>query len=169
MEGIKRGTKAFILSICLLLSPIFLPSCGVVHHGKPIKEETVVHYIDSIRWHDSTVVSYLTKERYVDIASVYDTLHLETSYAEATAYIDTSYRALKGTIENKSNVPVKTQIKWKEKIVYRDSIRTVEKKVPVEVIKEVKVYPKTYWLFMAISIFALAYIILKVYLKFKKI
>ena len=86
----------------------------------------------------------MTKERYVDIASVYDTLHLETSYAEATAYIDTSYRALKGTIENKDNVPVKTQIKWKEKIVYRDSIRTVEKEVPVEVIKEVKVYPKTY-------------------------
>lgn len=167
MEGIKRGTKAFILSICLLLSPIFLPSCGVVHHGKPIKEETVIHYIDSTRWHDSTVVSYLIKERYVDIRSIYDTLHLETSYAEATAYVDTSYKALKGIIENKSDIPVKTQIKWKERIIYRDSIIT--KEVPVEVIKEVTKYPKTYWWFMAISIAALAYIILKVYLKFKKI
>lgn len=141
----------------------------MVHHCKQIKEETVVHYIDSTRWHDSTIVSYLTKERYVDIRSIYDTLHLETSYATATAYVDTSYKALKGIIENKDTVPVKTQIKWKERIVYKDSIRTVEKEIPVEVIKEVKVYPKTYWLFMAISIFALAYIILKVYLKFKKI
>lgn len=141
----------------------------MVHHCKQIKEETIVHYIDSTIWHDSTVVNYLTKERYVDIRSIYDTLHLETSYAKAEAYVDTTYKGLKGTIENKSDVPVKTQIKWKERIVYRDSIRTVEKEVPVEVIKEVKVYPKTYWWFMAISIAALVYIILKVYLKFKKI
>lgn len=97
-----------------------------------------------------------------------DTLKLETSYAKAEAYLDTANTVLRGTIENKSDVPVKTQIKWKEKIVYKDSIRIVEKEVPVEVIKEVKVYPKTYWLFMAISIAALAYIILKVYLKFIK-
>lgn len=140
----------------------------MVHHCKPIKEETIVHYIDSISWHDSTVISYLTKERYVDIVKPLDTLKLETSYAKAEAYLDTANTVLRGTIENKSDVPVKTQIKWKEKIVYKDSIRIVEKEVPVEVIKEVKVYPKTYWLFMAISIAALAYIILKVYLKFIK-
>lgn len=166
----ERRTKAFILSIGLLLGlSLLLPSCGVVHHYKPIKEETIIHVIDSIAWHDSTVISYLTKERYVDVVNDYDTLNLETSYAKATAYVDTTHRTLKGTIENKPDVPVKTQIKWKEKIVYKDSIRIVEKEVPVEVIKEVKVYPKTYWLFMAISIAALAYIILKVYLKFKKI
>lgn len=141
----------------------------MVQHCKQIKEETIVHYIDSTAWHDSTVITYLKKERYRDVVNPLDTLKLETSYAKAEAYLDTTNRVLKGNIENKPDVPVKTQIKWKEKIVYRDSIRTVEKEIPVEVIKEVKVYPKTYWLFMAISIAALAYIILKVYLKFKKI
>lgn len=115
------------------------------------------------------MITYLEKERIVDVVKPYDTLNLETTYAKAQAYVDTTLRALKGSIENKPDVPVKTQIKWKERIIYRDSIKTVEKEVPVEVIKEVKVYPKTYWWFMAISIAALVYIILKVYLKFKKI
>ena len=125
---------------------LMLISCGITRPCHQ-KEETIVNIKDSIAWHDSTIFTYLTKERYVD----------------------TTYRGLKGTIENKSDVPVKTQIKWKERIIYRDSIKTVEKGVPVEVIKEIKVYPKTYWWFMAISIAALVYIILKVYLKFKKI
>ena len=103
----------------------------------------------------------------MDIVKPLDTLKLETTYAKAEAYLDTSNTVLRGTIENKSDVPVKTQIKWKEKIVYRDS--TVIKEVPVEVTKEVIKYPKTYWWFMAMSIAALVYIIIKVYLKFKKI
>lgn len=103
----------------------------------------------------------------MDVVNDYDTLNLETSYAKATAYVDTTHRTLRGAIENKPDAPVKTQIKWKEKIVYKDSI--VTKEVPVEVIKEVTKYPKTYWWFMAISIAALVYIIIKVYLKFKKI
>lgn len=102
----------------------------------------------------------------MDLVKPMDTLNLETSYAKAQAYMDTTFRALKGYIENKSDVPVKTQIKWKERIIYKDSIIT--KEVPVEVIKEVTKYPKTYWWFLGISIAALIYIILKVYLKFKK-
>ena len=160
-----RKFKNILFSICIL-SVLSLSSCGVVHHCKQIKEETIVHYIDSTRWHDSTVVSYLTKERYVDIVKPLDTLNLETTYAKAQAYLDTTFQALRGSIENKSDVPVKTQIKWKERIVYKDSI--VTKEVPVEVIKEVVKYPKTYWWFMGISIAALVYIILKVYLKFIK-
>ena len=143
-----------------------MSSCGVVHHGKPIKEETIVHYVDSTRWHDTTIVSYVTKERYVDLVKPMDTLKLETTYAKAQAYMDTTFRALRGTIENKSDVPIKTQIKWKDRIVYKDSI--VTKEVPIEVIKEVTKYPKSYWWFMGISIAALLYIILKVYLKFIK-
>ncbi len=163
----ERRTKGFVLAICLFISSLFLPSCGVVHRCRQIKEETIVHYIDSIAWHDSTVINYLTKERYVDIVKPLDTLKLETTYAKAEAYLDTANTVLRGTIENKSDAPVKTQIKWKEKIVYRDS--TVIKEVPVEVTKEVIKYPKTYWWFMAMSIAALVYIIIKVYLKFKKI
>ena len=140
-----------------------MSSCGGTKYI-PVKEQTIIHQIDSIAWHDSTIVTYLEKERYVDIVRPLDTLRLETSYAKAEAYLDTTYKALRGTIENK-DTPVKTQIKWKEKIVYRDSIQT--KEGPVEVVKEVTKYPKSYWWFMGISVLALIYIGIRVYLKFK--
>ena len=110
-------------------------------------------------------ITYLDKERYVDVVKPLDTLKLETSYAKAEAYLDTANVVLRGSIENKPDVPVKIQIKWKEKIVYRDSI--VTKEIPVEVTKEVTKYPKTYWWFMGFSILALVYLGLKLYLKFK--
>lgn len=147
-----------------LITIILLASCSVT---KPTQREEVhIVYKDSTIWHDSTIVSYLTKERYVDMVKPMDTLNLETSYAKAQAYMDTSFRALRGSIENK-NTPIKTQIKWKEKLVYKDT--TIIKEVPVEVIKykEVTKYPKTYWWFMGISILAAAFVGIKTYLKFK--
>lgn len=135
----------------------------------PQKEETIVHYIDSIAWHDSTVITYLEKERYVDIVNPMDTLKMETSYAKAEAYLDTTFKALRGSIENKTDVPVITEIKWKEKIVYKDSIHNVEVPYPVEVVKEVVKYPKTYWWFMTISIIALVFAGLKVYFKIRRV
>ena len=123
-----------------------------------------MHHVDSIAWHDSTIVHYLEKERYVDIVKPLDTLNLETTYAKATAYLDTTMRALRGSIENK-DVPVKTVIKWKEKIEYRDSITVKEVPVPVEVIKEK--YPKSYWWLLGIVVAALIYFGIKIYLKFK--
>lgn len=146
-----------------LLLVIF--SCST---AKPTqKEEIHITYKDSIAWHDSTVVTYLTKERYVDVVNPLDTLNLETSYAKAQAYLDTTKRALKGSIENKPDAPVKTKIKWKEKLVYKDTVIT--KEIPVEVIKykEVTKYPKTYWWFMGISILSAVFVGIKMYLKFK--
>jgi hypothetical protein len=131
----------------------------------PQKEETIIHYVDSIAWHDSTVVTYLNKERYVDMVKPLDTLNLETTYARSQAYLDTAAKALKGSIENKTDVPLNTVIKWKEKIVTRDSI--VTKEIPVEVPVEVVKYPKSYWWFMAISILAALYAGIKLYLKLK--
>jgi len=157
MKGPYRGLVAILLSATLVYG------CGVVK-PRPIKEETIIHQIDSIAWHDSTIMHYLDKERYVDIVKPLDTLHLETSYAKATAYLDTANTVLRGEIENK-DVPIKQTIKWKEKIVYRDA--TIIKEVPVEVTKEVIKYPKTYWWFMAISILAVVYLGVKLYLKFK--
>ena len=154
-----------ILYLAVLLSLVI--GCGVTKRTVVVDHITETHYIDSTRWHDSTIYYTIPVERYRDYASLLDTLKLETTYAKAEAYLDTANTVLRGTIENKSDAPVKTQIKWKEKIVYRDS--TVIKEVPVEVTKEVIKYPKTYWWFMAMSIAALVYIILKVYLKFKKI
>ena len=136
-------------------------SCGIIKH--PIKEETVIRYVDSIKWHDSTVTTYLTKEKVVEITKPLDTLRMETTYAKAEAYLDTNMQALRGYLENKDNIPVKTQIKWKEKIVYKDSIS--RKEIPVPTPYEVVRYPKSYWWFMGISLAALAFIGLKFYFK----
>jgi hypothetical protein len=149
-----------------IISLLLLTACGVTHHLPPESEHTIVHYIDSIAWHDSTIIHYLTKERYVDITKPLDTLNLETSYAKAEAYLDTSMNVLRGSIENK-DVPIETVIKWKEKIVYKDSIQVKEIPYPVEVPKEVTKYPKTYWWLLAFSILSAAYFGVKTYLKFK--
>lgn len=155
--------KKILVALALLLCSF---GCKVTHYLPPATEQTVVHYVDSIAWHDSTIITYLEKERFVDIVKPLDTLKLETTYAKATAYLDTEYVALRGSIENKE-VPVETQIKWKEKIVYKDSVLIKETPYPVEVVKQVTKYPKTYWVFLGISILFLLYIILKIYLKFK--
>ena len=132
----------------------------------PAENNTTVHVIDSIAWHDSTVYHIVPKEIYNDYTSLLDTLRLSTSYSSFESYIDTTYKTLKGSARNTvDKVPV--QIKWKEKIIYKDSIQYVKEPYPVEVVKEVTKYPKSYWWFMGFSILALIYIGIKIYLKFK--
>lgn len=138
--------------------------CGITRKTVVVEHVTETHYIDSTRWHDSTIYYTIPIERYRDYASLLDTLKLETSLAKAEAYVDTTNNTIKGTIENKKD-SIKTVIKWKERIVQKDSL--VYKEVPVEVVKEVTKYPKSYWWFMTISGLALVYVGLKIYLKLK--
>ena len=128
----KNIFKILILSL--------LVSCSII---KPVPVQTQIKYEirDSINFKDSTVYHTLYKEVYKDYTNLLDTLNLSTSYADAKAYVDTSKMLLKGEIKNKdADVPVK--IKWKEKIIYRDSIVTKEVPVPVEV---EKIKYKHYW------------------------
>ena len=128
----KNLIKILILSL--------LVSCSII---KPVPVQTQIKYEirDSINFKDSTVYHTLYKEVYKDYTNLLDTLNLSTSYADAKAYVDTSKMLLKGEIKNKdADVPVK--IKWKEKIIYRDSIVTKEVPVPVEV---EKIKYKHYW------------------------
>ena len=111
------------------------------------------------------MVSYITKERIVDVVNPLDTLKLETEYAKAEAYLDTTNRVLKGSLENKSDVPVKTKIKWKEKLVYRDTTITKEVPVPYETIKEVKVIPSFFWICLIIIILELVWVFWKAFKK----
>lgn len=151
-----------ILYLTALLLLTF--GCGVTKKTIQIEHVTETHYVDSTRWHDSTIYYVVPVERYRDYTSLLDTLKLETSLARAEAYIDTTNNTLKGSIENKKD-SIKTVIRWKERIIQKDSL--VYKEVPVEVEKEVTKYPKTYWWFMGISILAAAYVAIKVYLKVK--
>lgn len=127
---------------------------------------TIINVRDSINFVDSVVYHHIYKEIYNDYTGLLDTLKLSTSYSDFKAFVDTSSNMLKGSAQNKEDsIPVK--IKWKEKIVYRDSIRTVDKPYPVEVVKEVTKIPKSYWWFLGITILSGLYTALKTYLKFK--
>lgn len=152
--------KILYLAVLLLLAF----GCGVTKKTIQIEHVTETHYIDSTRWHDSTIYYVVPVERYRDYTSLLDTLKLETSLAKAEAYVDTTNNTLKGSIENKKD-SIKTVIKWKEKIVQKDSL--VYKEVPVEVEKEVTKYPKSYWWFMGFTLLTGIYFGLKVFLKVK--
>ena len=149
----------------IILSLLLLDGCG---HTKyiPIKEQVIVHQVDSIAWHDSTIVHNVYKEHYKDYTGLLDTLKMENTYSTFTAYNDTTANTLKGEIENKP-ISIPEKIKWKEKTVYKDSIQT--KEVPVEVVETIikTKYPKTYWLFLGLTIIGMLYIGIKLYLKFK--
>ena len=152
--------KLLYLTVLLLLTF----GCCVTKKTIQIDRITETHYVDSTRWHDSTIYYIVPIERYKDYTSLLDTLKLETSLAKAEAYVDTTNNTLKGSIENKKD-SLKTDIKWKERTVYRDSIEKVEVPVPVEVVKEVTKYPKTYWWFMGFTLLTGIYFGIKVYLK----
>ena len=153
-----------ILSILTAILLIF--SCSCPRKIIEVEHRVETHYVDSTVWHDSTIYHIIPIERYKDYTSLLDTLHLETSMAVAKTWIDTTANTLKGSIENKKD-SIKTVVKWKEKLVYRDTTITKEVPVEVEVTKEIVKYPKTYWFFMAISILAAAFAAFKIYLKFK--
>ena len=148
----------------ILIAILLVFGCGTARRTTIIEHKTETHYIDSTRWHDSTIYYTIPIERYRDYASLLDTLRLETSLARSEAYIDTTNNTLKGSIENKRD-SLKTVIKWKEHIVYKDSL--VYQEVPVEVTKEITKYPKSYWWFMGFTLLTGIYFALKVYLKIK--
>lgn len=89
--------------------------------------------------------------------------HLETSVAESDASID-SLGMLHHTLVNKKD-SLKREIKYVDKIIYRDSIQI--KEVPVEVKVPVRYVPKFYqFTFAFFGIFVL-FIVVKVIRKFR--
>lgn len=160
----KKCTK-LLLEISFIFGLFILTGCATV---KPtVKEEVVIRYVDSIAWHDSTVFVMIPVEIYKDYTSMLDTLNLESSVAKSQAYLDTTSKTLKGTIENKPD-SIKTIIKWKEKIVYKDTFYIKDTiVVPKEVKKEVTRIPSSYWWFLGFSVICVIYFIIKIYLKIK--
>lgn len=153
--------KYYLLIILTLI--ICLSSCGSIREI-PVKSETIINVRDSIVWHDSTIINYITKERVVDIVPQYDTLLLETDYAKSMSYVDTTHHVLRGEIENKDTVPIKTEIKWKEKIIEKEV--EVEKEVPVEVEVEKEIIPKWCWYSVIFNVIVLFIISIRIYRKF---
>lgn len=151
------------LLFCVLITALFA-SCSTVKYI-PVegKTETVVNYIDSVRVKDSVVVVPI--ERIVDIVAQYDTLYLETSLAKSTAYVDTTFHALRGSIENKEQIIYRNR--WKDRIVEKTDSVYIEKPVPYEVEVVKTVTPKWAKWTLIITLFALFYIGYKIVQKLK--
>lgn len=151
--------------IVIILCFLSIYSCKVIKYV-PVEHTVYVHTKDSIYFRDTTI-KYKIETQYIkDYTGLLDTLNLETDYAKARAYIDTTNNLLTGEIRNKDKIlNIDTQLK--EKIVYRDSVVTQE--VPIEVIKEVKThfpYEKWLWIWSVASLLLLGAI---AYIKFRKI
>ena len=126
--------KLFMIFCCFLMI-----GCSTIKYV-PIEKATEVHTETVTVYRDTTIF----KEIPVEIHSAFsrDTSILETSLAVSSAYIDTSTLMIRHTLANKAD-SIQIRYKYLEKTVYKDSISV--KEVPVEVVKEKTVYPKSYW------------------------
>lgn len=120
-----------------LMIVISVSSCKPVEHVIT-HHKYITHTVDSIRWHDSTVV--VPHEVYTNIAWNYDTLTLETSLAKAECWVDSIW--LRGNISNKQQVIYKyiEVEKWRDSIVYEKVPEpyTVIEQVPNQVNKKLR-------------------------------
>ena len=145
--------------ITILITILLVIGCGVCKPNVP-GPSNQVNVRDSIVYNivDSTVIYPV--EVVKDIVPVYDTLKMETSLAEATAYVDTTMHVLRGSIKNKEGYSVK--IKYVDRIEYRDSIQIVKEPYEVEkIVTKTKhpFYESILWLFTILSV---VYIIIKI-------
>ena len=138
LQHIFHTTTTLTITLLIAVScALFLNSCSTVKYVY-LPGETKIEYRDTTVYRDS--IQYTPIEVVKEIVPEMDTLKMETSIAEAKAYIDTTNRVLRGEIKNKKGIT--SEIHYKDRIVYRDSI--VTKPYPVEVEKKVIEY-KHYW------------------------
>lgn len=135
-------------------------SCGTTKYI-PVNNKEVVNVRDSIVLRDSTVITYLQKEKIKEIVPELDTLVMESTYAKSTSYLDTTTNTLKGELIQKDSVPVKIKIVYKDRIVEKEKFVDKEVPIPIEVVKEKKVIPKILWWSLAFNLLILLYLILK--------
>ena len=156
--------KRLLLKIGVLLC-LLLPSCKTIYvpvgtdTSTNVKDSTVLHIIDSVR--------YTERSRYKDYGDLLKVLEIDGKRSHMRSWIDTTKNVLNGEltedpIEEKTRIVVKTQ--------YRDSIQTVEKKVPypVEVVKEKTIYPKFLVVLSILGVLETVILGVFSYLKLKK-
>ena len=153
-------------AIITLIAALAIRGCAVIK-PVPIETGTTVHVIDSVAIHYLDSIRIYEATRYRDFAWMNDTLKLSGSRSRAWAVCDTLKGAITGELEEDPDEE-KTRIVYKDKIVYKDSIRFEEKPVPVEVVKEKKVYPK--WMIILSILGVVSTLVLGFigYLKIKK-
>lgn len=115
--------------LTILLTIFVLASCKPIHQVV-VDHVVETHVKDSLVIRDSIVT--IPQEVYTNLTWKYDTLHLETSLASATAWVDSLW--LRGTMKNK-NV---ASFHHETETIYKDSIRYEKVPVPYPVEVEVK-------------------------------
>ena len=148
-----KGNKLYLL----ILVAIMLGACGTPKYIT-VKEKEYIK--DTVLIKADTVKVDIPVEVKVNVVPQLDTLKMETSVAEAEAYLDTLTQTLKGTLKNKKT-ELKKEIQTIEKTKFVE--RKVEVPVPYEVIKT-KV-PRWAWVLLAFNISLLIGFIIK--LKFR--
>lgn len=148
-----KGNKLFLL----ILVAIILNACGTPKYIT-VKEKEYIK--DTVKIKADTVRVEVPVEVQVDVVPELDTLRMETSVAEAEAYLDTLTQTLKGQLKNKKT-ELKKEIHTIEKTKFVE--RKVEVPVPFEVVKNKT--PRWAWVLLAFNVSLLIGFIIK--LKFK--
>lgn len=150
-----KNTKLILL--VAWISGLLLVSCGTPKYITVTEKEYIK---DTVKIKADTVKVEIPKEVIVNVVPQLDTLKMETSVAEAEAYLDTLTQTLKGSIKNK-----KTELQKEIQVV--EKIKVVEHKVevpvPVEVVK--KKTPRWAWVLLSFNVSILIVFLIK--LKFR--
>ena len=134
-------------------------SCGTPKYIT-VKEKEYIK--DTVLIKADTVKVDIPVEVKVNVVPELDTLKMETSVAEAEAYLDTLTQTLKGTLKNK-----KTELKKEIQVVEKTKFveHKVEVPVPYEVVKT-KV-PLWAWIMLSINVGLIVGFLLILFLKFR--
>lgn len=143
---------------------VFFAGCKVQY--VPVEHTEYVTVRDSVYLRDTTIQYKIEKEYVRDYTGLLDTLDMETSYASARAWVDTSRATLSGEIKNKENV-INIPVQVKEKVTVRDSIVYQDRPVPVEVVVTKTKYPAAFWWLLGWCILSIGYIAVKAYFKMR--
>ena len=138
---------------------LLLVSCGTPKYIT-VKEKEYIK--DTVLIKADTVKVGIPVEVKVNVVPELDTLKMETSVAEAQAYLDTLTQTLKGTLKNKKT-ELKKEIQTIEKIKYVE--HKVEVPVPYEVVK--KKTPLWAWIMLSINVGLIVGFLLILFLKFR--
>ena len=154
------------ITTCLLIAVLF-SACSPKIVYVPTNTDTHIEYRDSVIYKVDTLRIPVPVETIKEVVPPMDTLKMETSVAQAKAWIDTVTITLKGEMNNKKTELSQPQVVYKEKTVYRDSLITKEIPVPVEVEKKVPFVPFPWKFLSVIGVLAIAYLTFKLLFKFK--
>lgn len=131
-----------------------------------IVEKIVYETRDSIITKIDTIPVELAPVYIKDYTSLGDTLHLDTEYASARAWVNPELELLEGDIKSNPK-PIYVPVPTHEEYHQKDSI--IIKEVPVEVEKVVKKTPRWCWWLLGLNLLVLAGVALRIYLKLKRV